>query len=443
YKKYSDDNLASIQDVMAAEQPGGDGENIGSLDKLQREFISLSTEKIIPLVKSGNENEATALGRNEGMRIINDLNNLTAKLKQDQETILTKDINRVVENNKRTGHVMLISTLAAAIAGIIIALLLSWKIIRPVRQMAAEAGSIAEGDFTGSGISVGSKDEIGKLAGIFNKMLFYLKDITTSLQEKTLVISQSSARLSGNAESIAAGASETAAAISRMTGNIDQVNTHMRQLAAASDQSAAYAREGSEGIKRVAGQMEAIRKASLTSEEAIHGLNQSSAQITQIVELITSIAGQTNLLALNAAIEAARAGENGLGFAVVAEEVRKLAEQSTSSAKEIYGLVNTIQQESQRAVQVMEQGASEIQAGTDVVLEVGGLFERIISSVQEFTAAIRYASEAGEDIFKSAQSITAVAEEQTASSEEVSVNIQEIAGMLAELEKLTHRFKSI
>ncbi|MFZ5634752.1 MAG: methyl-accepting chemotaxis protein [Bacillota bacterium] len=324
--------------------------------------------------------------------------------------------------------------------GVISSIILGGMISR-LKPVAAGAASIAAGDLTVNEIPAGSKDELGQLAGAFNTMLAKLKEIVTQLQEKSRTLASSSGELSAMAENVTAGASETAATIGEVATTVEQVTTNVQNIAESSARAAGFAREGSEGIQRIMSQMEAIQKAAATSGEVIQGLNESSAKISQIVELITQIAEQTNLLALNAAIEAARAGEQGRGFAVVAEEVRNLAEQSAGAAKEIYNLVATIQQEAQKAVRSMGEGASQVEAGSSVVRDVGGTLEKIIAAVQGLAGDIQSVAAAGGQISSAVQNVAAAAEEQTATMEEVSSTTQTLAGLADELEELSRKFK--
>jgi len=161
-------------------------------------------------------------------------------------------------------------------------------------------------------------------------------------------------------------------------------------------------------------------------------LGDQSTQIVKIVEVITGIAEQTNLLALNAAIEAARAGEQGRGFSVVAEEVRKLAEQSSSSAKQIVTLVGNIQRETDRALQVMEKGKIEVNAGVEAVTIAGTSFKTIVSEIETVVEQIRQVTEAAKDLaggtiqaVESIDSIGIITEQAAASTEEVSASAEE------------------
>ncbi|GAB6179045.1 hypothetical protein JCM14036_03640 [Desulfotomaculum defluvii] len=261
------------------------------------------------------------------------------------------------------------------------------------------------------------------------------------MQEKSQLVASSSMQLSASSQNVAASAQETSSTITQVASTVEQVTINTQNIAENSDHATNYAQAGTEGLRRISRQMELIERATISSGEDINMLNKSAAKISQIVELITQIADQTNLLALNAAIEAARAGEQGRGFAVVAEEVRKLAEQSANAAKDIYQLIKSIQQETDKAVQSMTDSVAQVKEGSTVVLDVGVTFEKIIAAVHNLSEEIQSVASAAEQMSASVQSVASNTEEQAATIEEVSSTSQDLNRMAEELESLSKHFK--
>ncbi|HEU4974862.1 MAG TPA: methyl-accepting chemotaxis protein [Baekduia sp.] len=233
------------------------------------------------------------------------------------------------------------------------------------------------------------------------------------------------------------------------------------QTAQAAEQARRIAAEGAAAVGEATAAMTSVRTASTEATEAIRALGRKSEEIGGIVGTIGGIAEQTNLLALNAAIEAARAGEQGRGFAVVAEEVRKLAEESQSAARSIATLIAEIQDETGRAVEVVEEGAGRTSHGASTVEQAREAFERIGSSVDDVTARVAQIAASVQQIASSAQQmgdrmseVAAVAEQSSASTEQVSAgteqtsastqeiaaSAQELARTAADLETLVGRF---
>lgn len=441
FKKYSTENNDTIKNLIDTAKEENNKQKALEIKEIHDKFADLCMNKLVTLVDAGKENEARELAYTEGVPLNNSLTNIIDNMKKTREKTLGTDIDNTAREVSNIRYWALIATIISLIAGCVAGYLLSGSIAGPIKLVSLEATRIASGDLTGEEIAVKSKDEISKMAEAFNTMQGNLKEIVRQLAEQSRNVASSSAQLSASAESVAAGSSETAANINKVASTFEKVANNTQKIARISSESADLAREGSQGIKGFTVQMGGIQEATAFSSEVINGLNQSTVKISQIVELITQIADQTNLLALNAAIEAARAGEQGRGFAVVAEEVRKLAEQSSGAAKEIFQLISSIQQESQKAVQTMTEGVSRVEEGAKTVDEMGRTFENIIHSVRSLAGEIQFIATSVEEMSGLVQNVAATAQEQTATMEEVSSTSQDLSGLAFKLEGLAGKFK--
>jgi methyl-accepting chemotaxis protein len=440
-EKYSNENKAIIQNLVDTAKLASNRDKAVQLQELMAKNNDLTLNKVIPMVKAGKEEEAMNLARTEGAPTTGKINTMIAEMRKSREDVLSKEIEETGVSVGNIRYWALASAILALIFASVIAFLLSRSIAGPIQMVSAGASRIAGGDLSGSEIKVNTRDEIMAMAGAFNQMQTNLREIVRQLAEKSQTVAASSAQLSASAENVSAGAMDTAANINNVAVKVEQITANTRQMAESFRIASDYAKEGKEGISKVTVQMEEIQGATGYSREVINGLNQSAEKISQIVELITQIADQTNLLALNAAIEAARAGEQGRGFAVVAEEVRKLAEESSGAAKEIYNIISNIQRESGKGVQSMAEAASKVDEGADTVKKMGETFESIIAAVQDLAKEVQMAVSAVEDMSSSVQNVAAASQEQTATMEEVSSTSNNLASLATDLESIAGKFK--
>ena len=250
--------------------------------------------------------------------------------------------------------------------------------------------------------------------------------------------------------------------VEQMSAELQQIVANTSNVSAAAEKTSSTAQVGRKAVQEATNQMANIEASVTHSAQVVAKLGDRSKEIGQIIDTIAGIAGQTNLLALNAAIEAARAGEQGRGFAVVAEEVRKLAEQSQESAKEIAVLIGEIQDDTEQAVMAMSEGTLEAKKGTQVVNTAGQSFAEITSHVEhvseqirDISAAIEHMASDNQQIVVSVkgiaqiskttagqtQTVSASTEEQSASIEGIASSSMDLAKMAGSLQEIVSRFK--
>ncbi|AHN23610.1 methyl-accepting chemotaxis protein [Lysinibacillus sphaericus] len=378
---------------------------------------------------------------------------------------------------------MILLGIFAVLISLIIAMIMGTIISRPIKGMAKAAQKIAEGDLTAEQIRIKNRDEVGDLALAFNQMAQNLKNLITNVSQNTMQVSASAAELTASADQtiqateqitsamqeVASGseaqgknATESSQAMKNMTNGIQQLASTTAAVSELAIETNTEANKGNDSLQRVISQMDTINTAVLESATVVKKLGNHSVEIGNIISIITDIAEQTNLLALNAAIEAARAGDHGRGFAVVADEVKKLAEQSKNSAEQIAGLISEIQQETNRAVTVMDTGTQEVQVGMKVVKvaeegfsKIVDLIEQVSKQIQEATTVSEEMSSSAEQIYASfddiatiaqtsssnLQNVASASEEQLATIEEVAASAATLSTMAEELQSQVSKFK--
>lgn len=279
------------------------------------------------------------------------------------------------------------------------------------------------------------------------------EEMAASVEE----MSSSSTQVTNTVNEISMGAQSQAAKTEEVSRAMVDMTTTVQEVALNSQKTAENAKDSNELINdlgRITAdllvKMASIKDASSESSTVIKELDGKSKQIGEIVSLITSIADQTNLLALNAAIEAARAGEHGRGFAVVADEVRKLAEDSGNAAKQIATLITEIQEGTHNAVTSMQQGSEEVETGATALNEVAEVIENVVDSgthvahmIQDIAAAAEEQSASIEEVTSSIQEVSAISQESAAGTQEASAAVQEQTATMQELAKSAEDLSSL
>lgn len=389
--------------------------------------------------------------------------------------------------------VMITLSLIAIALGLVAAFAITRGITKPVGEISRIADAVAHGDIDHR-IEVTSKDEIGVLAGAFRGLIAYMKDLAGAAEsiaanDLTVRIEPKSARdalgnsfrtmttsltgmvrqLRDNATQLVSAANEVASASEQMsrgakgqTDQMAQVSSAIEEMTATIVETSKNAGEASEGARGAAdtantgGQvvsetiqgMQRIAEVVRESSESIGKLARSADQIGEITGVIDDIADQTNLLALNAAIEAARAGEQGRGFAVVADEVRKLAERTGKATGEITDMIKGIQDETKEAVHSMETGIQEVDTGRGMADKAGNSLTQIVSlsgSVMEMIQQIATASEeqsaAAEQISKNIEAVTSIARESASGAQQSAAAAEELNRQAEGMRQMVAQFK--
>jgi methyl-accepting chemotaxis protein len=292
------------------------------------------------------------------------------------------------------------------------------KMLAVIEQVAAK--NLVVGD-----LAISSEDELGRASDALNRMKNSLNELILSIARTAEHVASASEEISSSATQQAQSAEtqkgqamQVAVAMQEMSSTVQEVTDNSNRAADASKHQAETAREGGAIVEESLAKMRAIAESVSATAQKVEDLGKSSDHIGRIIGVIDDIADQTNLLALNAAIEAARAGEQGRGFAVVADEVRKLAERTTSATKEVANMVQSIQGETKNAVAAMHDGTHQVQEGLQTTARAGDSLKQIITMSEQLGEMITH--------------IATAATEQSSATEQVNQNVEQINRLISE-----------
>ena len=347
-----------------------------------------------------------------------------------------------------------IATVVALILGVLAAWIITRQITVPLGQTLVAVERVASGDLTHN-LSVDRRDELGQLQGSIQRMTVELRQLISGIGEGVTQIASAAEELSAVTEQTSAGVNsqkvetdQVATAMHEMTATVQEVARNAEEASEAAVAADQQAREGDKVVNEAIAQIERLATEVGHSTEAMAELKRESDKIGSVLDVIKSVAQQTNLLALNAAIEAARAGEAGRGFAVVADEVRSLAQRTQKSTEEIEELISGLQNGTRQVATIMDNSRELTVSSVELTRRAGTSLESITRTVsaiqsmnQQIAAAAEEQSATAEEINRSVLNVRDVSEQTSAASEETAASSVELARLGSHLQALVGRFR--
>ena len=370
------------------------------------------------------------------------------------DALYTIQLERRDNESANANTIQLVSTLLVLLFGILAAVIITRQITRPLRETLEVVERIAGGDLSHN-LRVTRRDDLGVLQQGIARMGTTLRELIGGIRDGVTQIASAAEELSAVTEQTSAGVNsqkvetdQVATAMHEMAATVQEVARNAEEASEAAVVADQQAREGDKVVGEAIAQIEKLAVEVGQSSEAMDHLKRESDKIGSVLDVIKSVAQQTNLLALNAAIEAARAGEAGRGFAVVADEVRSLAQRTQKSTEEIEALIEGLQSGTRQASSSMDSSRTLTHSSVELTRRAGealGSITRTVSTIQgmnqQIAAAAEQQSAVAEEINRSVLNVRDVSEQTAAASEETAASSTELARLGTHLQTLVGRFK--
>lgn len=459
FRQIVEKNLADIRFVRAI--PGTDPRVVAAIEAMDKNFMGEFSELRSRIYAEAQDQTLDPAGQRYSLSGAEWMQRATTAIDsvlQVSESYSTVG-NEESVRNAQLAFLQMLGYIGLFAAMILVSALTTSLLLNKLKHLDALRDSMAEfatgqGDLT-LRLRVETTDEIGQTSAAFNRFTEKLQEIIKETRAVVLQLTEAAEKLSAASERVSAGShaqSEmslaTASAVEQITASIAQVAGNARETLGDSKQAGTLAEEGVAIVRQVASEMRALASAVSDSSQRVKGLGDRSREIGGIVQVIRDIADQTNLLALNAAIEAARAGEQGRGFAVVADEVRKLAERTGTATLGISGMIDAIQNDTSTAVEGMrassvrvEQGVLLTDQATTALMNISAGTQQAETRVSDIASATQEQSVASSEIAKNVERVAQMAEENNMAVGETAGDARQLGQLADRLHNLVSRFR--
>jgi methyl-accepting chemotaxis protein len=443
------ENQKIWEELKSYWQPWHDAIIVGVTRKLEDALQNPTPEKMHAFVADTDET---------GMRQRGNTREITARL----DTLAERTQARVEEAVKETmarGDKFLAAQLtvsAIAIAVLVILGITTLKaVVRPLELIRDTVQNVEKNNDFRLKVDYQSSDEVGETASAFNNLLKRLQASFAEISNKIREVSAAVEALDTAAQQVAASSASQSSSTSAMAASVEEMTVSIKTVSASADDAQNIAsnagqtsEEGGEIIGKTSQEMTVVAQTVGEASKVIQALGEDSQQISSVVQVIKEVADQTNLLALNAAIEAARAGEQGRGFAVVADEVRKLAERTAQSTGDISTMIGKIQVSAKEAVTEMGRVVEQVEIGQSLAADAGGRMQaireeagKVSDAVTEISNALKEQSQASQEIAKHVESIAQMTDENSAAAEDTASSAKRLSQLATDVSATMAKFK--